>query len=386
MSEPTTFESIPQDEENNLAGRASRRESPSTFWQRGFQLSGMLFVLILVVGTTSVLKGGKSEVDIDSNTEGDIDSVSKSQWPPTTVTADMLASPNIDTERAEMTFDNSHILPGAYMSSIDMETESILQMGGMDLASNINMKLEMEIDVDEVHDPSGYFTVDMLVTKLQMSGSQMGMPLDYDSDNDHNDPILDKELHGIVGSETKILVNDEFSIVETNDSECDLHSAIQNHDDQATGLTASDRFESISRMMQAIPDHPVRVGDKWTLEMNTDVVFKTTAELLGFVDYDGDDCAVISMTGEFEGSLEDAISSISTDDAMLDDTMMETLTETTIAEGEMNSMMLWDNKRGISRWSSIDSHYVITMPNPMDETDLIVIPTSQKVITYTGLK
>ena len=201
MSDPTAFRSIPQDEENNVAGRISRSEHPSTVWQRMLQVSAVLFVLILIVGST-VLKGGNPKVDIDSNTEENVDSVSKSQWPPTLVTPDMFASPNIDTERAEVIFDSTRILPGTYISSIDMETDSELQIGGVNLPSNINMKLEMEMDVDEVHD--GYFNVDMLVTKLQMSGSQMGVSLEYDSDNDNNDPILDKELQGIVGSETKV--------------------------------------------------------------------------------------------------------------------------------------------------------------------------------------
>ena len=175
------------------------------------------------------------------------------------------------------------------------------------------------------------------------------------------------------------MVDQDFTIVQLDQSECDLHSGMQQHEDQTTGLTASDQFESILRMMQVIPDYPVKAGDEWTFEMDAGLLFKTKAQLLGYVDYDGNDCAVISMTGDFQGSLDDTIS-------VTDDEVMKVLSSTNIEEGTMTSVLFWDNEMSISRWSSIEMDYVISMPNPIDESQTVVIPTSQKISTYTGSK
>lgn len=383
MSEAGKFQTVPQDEENSIKGVKRAPDGPSVFRRRLVQVSKPLFaVLLLMLVSVNVLKRGGSKGGDDNtpNIEDDV-SIQRSQWPPTTVTPDMFDASHLDTERSDMILHNFDKQPGlgTYVSIIKIETESSFELSGMYFSSDTETKLEMEMSVEQNDDEDGYFTVDLNVTRLQMSGEQMGMSLDYDSDSDENNPILAKGLEGVVGSEKNILVDQDFAIIQLDESECDLHSGMQQHEDQTTGLTASDQFESISRMMQAIPDYPVKAGDEWTFQMDAGLLFETKAQLLGYVDYDGNDCAVISMTGDFQGSLDDTIS-------VTDDEVMNMLKSTNIEEGTMTSVLFWDNEMSISRWSSIEMDYVISMPNPIDELQTLVIPTSQKISTYTGSK
>ena len=52
------------------------------------------------------------------------------------------------------------------------------------------------------------------------------------------------------------------------------------------------------------------------------------------------------------------------------------------------SVLCWDNETSLSRWSSIEMDDVIVkMLNPIDKSqNIIVIPTSQKIYTYTESK
>lgn len=382
IKEAGTFKTIPQDEESNIAGEETREsESPSTFSRRLVQVSTLCSLLLLVLVVGSAPKGGDAKAAADSTPIAEDESpIQRGQWPPTTVTTDMFDSSHLDTERPALELNSGHHMPpGTYFSIIDMETKSSFELSGMDFSSDTDLKLDVQMSIEENDDDNGYLSVEVMLTRLQMSGDQMGMSLNYDSDSDENNPFLEKGLGDLVGTENIMLVDKDFKIVENDESECDLHSQMQQHDDQPTGLTASDQFESIFRMTQAVPDYSVKAGDEWTFEMDVGIIFQTKAQLLGYVDYDGIDCAVISMTGEFQGSLEDALN-------VADDEVNNILSSSNILGGTMTSVMFWDNETGLSRWSSVEMDYEINMPNPADELQRVVIPTHQKMSSYTGSK
>ena len=207
MSEAGNFQTIPQDEESNARGETRASDGPYIFRRRLVQVSTLFAVLLLMLVSVNVLKRDGSKAGDDNAPKiEDNGSIQRSQWPPTTITPDMFDASHLDTERPGMILHNSDKLPelGTYVSIIEIETESSFELSGMDFSSDTEMKLEMEMSVEQNDDEDGYFTVDLIVTRLQMSGEQMGMSLDYDSNSDENNPILAKGLEGVVGSENNV--------------------------------------------------------------------------------------------------------------------------------------------------------------------------------------
>merc|ERR1719491_188172 len=121
----------------------------------------------------------------------------------------------------------------------------------------------------------------------------IGLEMRYDSDesdNEHNP--LTATLDGLVGKSATIETDNNYQIMHAKkDTSDNINSPFG-------------QFERVSRMTKILPKEPVQPGEEWDIQMHLEdsEEFDGKAQLVGYIEYNGADCAVIRMNGTVNSS------------------------------------------------------------------------------------
>jgi len=315
-------------------------------------------------------------------------------WPPPEV-QDFNSLENVDTNRGRILLRSSDdIVTGAtILQKVEMQIEEEMNEVNMGKV-NMNNLVQVESEMLATDLSEGGKMIDLTLTRYYslMSASSNGEVLqriEYDSDepNNNEDPAMEAIL-GMVGQTNTIEVDEAGNVVHASENE-DLLKAFSGENGKM--LSAGDQFQQMNRMAEALPDSPVEPGDDWNFEMQMEEMYGGSAVLLGYLDYDNSDCAVIKLDGILDISSDqmDAIGNAIGD--QVDDDEVKAQIENIyggmgVNNGSMSGIMYWDHKNNIPRFSHSTFQFDVTMNDPVDPTKTITVPVSETAITYSSIK
>ena len=134
-------------------------------------------------------------------------------------------------------------------------------------------------------------------------------------------------------------------------------------------------FSTLSRLLGSVTDQEVKSGDTW--QTNLDVDFGSVegvSTLLGYIPFDGADCAVLYMNGTYHMDLAKSLEAI----GQSPDSVGSEYTNAAATQA-----MYWDYEEELVRCSQFNSSAVIKMKNLESGADVEVPMTaSESTITY----
>lgn len=313
-------------------------------------------------------------------------------------------------DRPEAFFESEYEVGATYVEEIEMDQESKISLGGVDMNQKTTMHMSVECAVSEVAEPVGGREVTMTVDHLDMHMDVGGVAVDFDSDEPDGaaakNPAL-KPLADMLGHDMTIITDKDGKVVEASDHE-KLMKELGGADGGAgqnpvQELASPKQFEQMSRMAKAVPsDKAIKPGAEWDvddLEMGGALVFSGKGSFPGVrmhKDKAGEEheVAVFAIEGTFDMDLEklgDALDLMGEDEESSEEdeaekAVMEAAKSVTITKGHMTATLYWDNEEKLIRWCELTQTMVMQMPNPIDPNDVLEIPTEQVVKTSVDKK
>ena len=169
-------------------------------------------------------------------------------------------------------------------------------------------------------------------------------------------------------------INDEYIIIDEEDNENQLEAMEQEYSlGTTTGLSALDQVSQITNLKSYLPltsTDLYKPGDSWDVEFYTDVKFIGTGTLLGYINYNGIECAVIK--NEFQLNTEA--------DNILDTDDLEEVIE--IEDGSISSIIYWDVAAKIPRYLKTTIYMTTELDMDDDKVEPMVIPMTEIIESY----
>lgn len=310
-------------------------------------------------------------------------------WIPTPVTEDTYASHNLDTRREAMTLNPILLQSNAhYLQKTVGSTYSKLSMNGQDFETDMFVDIEAEIQVGQWHQSEQYggkkLNVDVTLHNIDVKSSDPVMgDLEVDTKAESGNEKYDAILESMIGKTTSVEVDEDFSIIKADDHETqdlELQQAIDTG--TTVGLSSAEQVDQATRLAQVLTDDPIAPGDEWGIEYDTDLPFFGKAVLLGYLMYDGADCAVIQIVGDLDmDELKEKITDLY--DAAGDDDIAQDFADLVslirYKDGDLETIMFWDIENNFIRYSKTDVTLTAVIPNPLDmDGPKIDVPTEEK--------
>lgn len=333
----------------------------------------------------------------------------------------LLPDSDIIVDRPEAIFKQEYEIGATYMEHIEMDQDSKISLGGIDMDQKVTMHMDVECAVSEVAEPVGGREVTMTFEDLDFCMNAGEITMCYDSKNPNdpgaNNPAF-KPLADMVGHSMTIITDEDGKVVEASEHEELMKKLGGAGGGAAAGppgagqnpvqdMASPKQFEQMSRMAKAVPaDRAIKPGDEWDvddLEMDGAMVFSGTGSFPGFRMHKDDageehEVAVFAIEGSFDMDLEKMGDILeleldeeegSGEDAGVDENAkaaMEAAKSVKIKGGRMTVTLYWDNEDGLIRWMELTQSMTMEMPNPVDPTGVLEIPTEQVVKTSVDKK
>eukprot|EP00587_Corethron_hystrix_P008044 CAMPEP_0113300444 /NCGR_PEP_ID=MMETSP0010_2-20120614/2073_1 /TAXON_ID=216773 ORGANISM="Corethron hystrix, Strain 308" /NCGR_SAMPLE_ID=MMETSP0010_2 /ASSEMBLY_ACC=CAM_ASM_000155 /LENGTH=334 /DNA_ID=CAMNT_0000153873 /DNA_START=8 /DNA_END=1012 /DNA_ORIENTATION=+ /assembly_acc=CAM_ASM_000155 len=331
-------------------------------------------------------------------------------WPPPEVGSP--ESLNVDTSRGRMLLrvENANQIPTGV--TILQKTQVETREETVDSKSIIDITAENEMLAQNLK--TGGNKIDITTTHVTMTGETdiMGQMSSIRYDSKYSDVVPEgfESLAKIIGQSNTIETDKDGNVVSASQHEQLLKAMSgQDSEDIVTNeeedplLETQEEKESLSehqiqqidqmmRATQVLPDDPVKPGDDWDFVMDIKNKFGGSAVLLGYVEYDGSDCAVIQLDGKLhitQNQLEqigDAVTEEMEDDFMKQE-MQEVFEEIQISYGKLSGVVYWDHAYKFARYTRIEMTMDMLLPNAFDpEGEKMDILTEETMIMYSSIK
>jgi len=158
------------------------------------------------------------------------------------------------------------------------------------------------------------------------------------------------DLYDMLGRK-KYVVNGDGTIV--------LHEKKEGEKSNSVADLGSKQLQQIVRLLKHIPSElAVKAGDVWdaSADMGDRGKLSATGTLLGYVDYEGFDCAAIDIKGTLAMESEQVMATMGGTIASAIASQVSVPDDATI-----HTIMYYDYKNGLLRWSSTTMSMVITV-------------------------
>jgi len=314
-------------------------------------------------------------------------------WPPPEV-QDFVSLENLDRNRGRILLGSpDDLVTGAtILQKVNLRTYEEINEVNVNSVVNVENKM-LATDLSK-----GGKKIDVTLTRYYslMSVSSNGEVLnriEYDSNEPNNNEDPDMEavagiIGPMIGQTNTIEVDEAGNVVHASENE-ELLKAFSGENGKM--LSAGDQFQQMNSMADVLPDGPVEPGDDWNFEMKMEEMYGGSAVLLGYMNYDNSDCAVIKLDGILEISSDqlDAIGNAVGDYA--DDDEVKSQLENIydgmdLSNGKMSVIMYWDHKYNIARFSHATFQFDLTMNDPSDPMMKITVPVNETVTSYSSIK
>lgn len=235
----------------------------------------------------------------------------------------------------------------SYKQFTKMTTTSEYDFGSEDFVESLHMMIDGKLDVEEWVEHGkheGYsigITFDQVAVETEDSS---GDSTYYNSLAENGDSDFDEVLETMVGEKVYVEVNDEYDLVDEEDSENTLEELEQEYSyGTTTGLSAIDQVIQLTNLMSFLPSDPSKdyfPGDSWEFSMETDIYFEGRSTFEGYLNYNGIECAVINSVAKIDDDKENTIGDDGWD-----------IEEIEIENGTIEATFYWDVKNNIPRFA-----------------------------------
>lgn len=283
------------------------------------------------------------------------------QWPPPEVTEDDYStqklSTNVEAQPLYITFQNGD----AYTQITKMKTSTKLNLGFESFAESVYMTSESDMDVKLWYAPDAEprgFQLNVVFTHISVSTEDSGGDVTYyNSYAQNGETDFDAVLETMIDEMVTVDIDMDYLIADEEDSENALEEMEQEYSlGTTTGLSAMDQVSQVTNLLSYLPPpkKAVKAGDKWDVLFETDLVFSGSAELLGYVNYNGFQCAVVRGFAKVDNEKGDS---------MIGDDAYGTMLE--VEDGTIETIIFWDPKFNIPRYAKTD----INMKTDIEDVD-----------------
>lgn len=301
------------------------------------------------------------------------------QWPPPEVNEEDYAQSVLNLDRKPVSFSLELKPETSFRQISKVTTTATMNLAGEGkYAEMMQMQYENEFSIS----PWQYFdgdnenglSIEVIFNKIAVTTKDsVGDATYYSSLNEGGDTDFDAVLQDMISIKATVDVNGEYEIVNEEDNENQLEELEQEYSiGTTTGLSAISQVSQITSLKSFLPNSSTVVykpGDSWDVEYDTDVSFVGTGRLLGYVEYNGIECAVIQNDFKLN---QGADNTLDVDDL---DNIVE------IEEGSIKTIVFWDVLAKIPRYVK----YTIEMTTEIDmddQADDMIVPMTETVELY----
>jgi len=237
------------------------------------------------------------------------------------------------------------------------------------------------------NEPEG-FQLNVLFTHIAVTTEDSGGDVTYyNSLAENGDSDFDAVLETMIGEQVTVDVDLDYTIADEEDTENALEEMEQEYSlGTTTGLSAMDQVSQVTNLLSYLPAYSgggssgqlVKPGSVWDVLFETDIVFSGTAQLMGYINYNGFQCAVIKGSVKVDNGKGDS---------MIGDDAFGTMLE--VESGGIETIIFWDAKFDLPRYAKT----VITMKTDIenvdgvdgiqtDDKEEIVLPMTETIEMY----
>lgn len=346
---------------------------------------GLCSIVVVAISFTSY-------IEQPSENGPSLDRSSSSSWPPPKVTLnddlEIQTWKYLDIDRPRKLFRPEFESGVTYMQKIDLEIREEFPLNGKGVSSHTHMAIENSMSVSDTSGGGKKF--DITLNRVAAIKQTIGLEMRYDSNESDNERSpLTAALDGLVGKSTTIETDNNYQIMRAN------HTLLPGNKESSENKISSGQFEQVNRMTKTLPKEPVQPGDEWDVQIKLEdsEEFDGKAQLVGYIEYNGVDCAVIRMNGAVNSS--DTIKSLEGNSN--DNESLQSINTMPLKDGKMTSVMYWDHEENIAQFTVIFMSKTITMNNPVsislnlsdhEEEPLafIDVPSQEHIEIYAGIK
>merc|ERR1712038_1260409 len=241
-------------------------------------------------------------------------------------------------------------------------TSSEYDFGSTDFVETLHMSIDGELDVqewtynDEVKGLKIGVTFDQVAVETEDSNGDFTY---YNSLAQNGDTDFDSVLQSMTGDTVTVDVGLDYEIEDEEDNSNSLSELEQEYSfGTTTGLSAIDQITQITNLRAFLPesaDKEYIAGDEWDITYATDVEFQGRSTFVGWVKYNGYECAVITSWAYLDQEGDTTFGEGE------DDWELESVLE--IQNGNIDSTIFWDVNHNIPRFAKIQ----IEMTTEIDE-------------------
>lgn len=270
----------------------------------------------------------------------------KNSWPPPGVTAEMFKDDLYDSKKSA-TFKFELVPKKSYRQFSKMTTTSEYDFGSSDFADSLHMMIDGILDVQDwiyEGEHEGYrigVTFDRIAVETEDTD---GDSTYYNSLAQNGDSDFDEVLETMVGDTVYIDVDDDFDLIDEEDTENTLEQLEQEFSyGTTTGLSAIDQVTQLTNLIAFLPEDSTKSyfpGDAWQIKFESDVDFEGRSTFEGYVKYNGVECAVITSFAYIDSESENVLGDDTWDIEQID-----------IENGKVETTMYWDVKLNIPRFA-----------------------------------
>ena len=288
---------------------------------------------------------------------------------------------------------------GNYVDRVDLASVVDMDMMGMRSQMTTSMQVVSARTVQDL--AGGGASVDTIVESASYEvGMTGGMGESRVScDSGHADDTQDalqtticQPFYDLVGTNSHFVLDEEGTIVEASGPGAELVQSMttattsstnnegEQHQDATTDkVSPSSALLQSSRMLQLLPEHPVKDNDEWdsSVDMGDIGAFTGTSKFVGFEDYNGIICAVVESSGTLEIDFTAASSYLGDGvGALMEEADIHTKNST------LQATVYWDEDHKISRLSRTKMSMIMTMKDPIGGST-ISMPIQETVTLAT---
>jgi len=264
---------------------------------------------------------------------------------------------NVDIDRPSKKFRAEFVSGGTYTQKSALEIKQVFPLNGKEHSSLSYMDVENTMFVSDSSNVvvGGGKQFDITLNHVAMTQKSMGIEVKYDSEKSDNESnLLSDEFGDLVGQTATINTDGNYQIIRTSSDT----GSQETEESSASSVTPSSQFELVSRMIKALPVESAKPGDEWDIQINLESFEEIDghAQLLGYIQYDGADCALIIINGTVAFDMSALVEGV--------DAAASELGIMQMKDGKMSSVMYWDHQENLARFTEINLSF--TLQNPYD--------------------
>lgn len=303
-----------------------------------------------------------------------------SQWPPPEVNEEDYAQSALKMDRKAVSFGLELKPESSFRQMSKVTTTATMNfVGEGKFAEMMQMQYENEFNISPWQNFNGDnedgLSIEVIFNKIAVTTKDsVGDATYYSSLSEGGDTDFDAILQDMVSIKATVDLNGEYEIVGEQDNENQLEELEQEYSlGTTTGLSAISQVSQITSLKSFLPTSSTvlyRPGDSWDVEYDTDVSFVGTGTLLGFVDYNRIECAVIQNDFKLDAESDNTLE---TDDL---DSVVE------IEDGSIKTIVYWDVSAKIPRYVKYTIQMTTEIDMDDDQVDAMIVPMTETVELY----